>query len=136
LAASTLSEADFQAILTVMAQSERGRLFLAEYMQRRRDREAARLQAAVERLEAYAKGVESDRPRRLDELDRAEEVLRQLSQVLNDLRPLADAKARARLLNARESARETAKPGGLERRFAALVDLYEQDAETGLKLFG
>ncbi len=62
--------------------------------------------------------------------------MRQLAEVLKDLRPLADARLRARAMEEAETRRETVKAGGLERRFAGLVALDEQDLEGGLKLFG
>jgi hypothetical protein len=128
----TLPEAEFEAIRTLLMATQRGRRFLAEFARRQRDADIARVLAAAERIEACARGGESERARRRLEADRAAEVVRQLAEVLRDLRPLADARLRARAL---DSARAT-KTSGLERRFAGLVELDEQDAEIGLTQFG
>jgi hypothetical protein len=131
-----LSDADFAAIQAVVMETKRGRLFLAEYARRRRAEEAQRLNAAIDRIEAHAIRGDVERARQQLEAERAAEVVRQLAEVLKDLRPLADARVRARLLGEAETRREPAKSGGLERRFAALVELDELDLESGLKLFG
>ena len=113
---TSLSERDFEAILLVLSATLRGRWFLDEYARRRRGEDVARLLAAAERIEAQVRAGE-----------------RRLSALLDDLQPLADARVRARTLQA---TREPDKATGLERRFAALVELDEQDLEGGLKLFG
>lgn len=135
---TNLSEADFEAIRAVLMATDRGRRFLEEIARRRRAEDVARLFAAADQIEAHARSGEAERARRAQDAERAAEILRQLADVLKDLRPLADARMRARTLEARsaETARTPAKSSGLERRFAALVELDEQDAETGLKLFG
>jgi hypothetical protein len=131
-----LSEAEFAAIQSVVMATERGRRFLAEYARRRRAGDAARLLEAMDRIEAHAVRSDVERARQRLETEKAAEVLRQLAEVLKDLRPLADARVRARTMEAAETRRETVKAGGLERRFAGLVALDEQDIEGGLKLFG
>ena len=134
---SELTEAEFAAIQGVVMGSERGRRFLAEYAKRRRADDAARLLDAIDRIEAQAVRGDVERARQRLEAERAAEIVRQLAEVLKDLRPLADARARARAMDARSAEKaETPKAGGLERRFAGLVALDEQDAEAGLKLFG
>jgi len=132
------TEADFEAIEAAVSATARGRWFLAEYARRRREENALRILAALDRLETRAVRGEVDRARQRLEAERAAEIVRQLAQVLKDLRPLADARVRARAVEARasERGREPAEAGGLERRFAALVKLDEQDLEDGLKLFG
>jgi len=132
------TEADFEAIEAVVTNTARGRWFLAEYARRRREEDAERILAAIDRLELRAARGEVDRTRQRLESERAAEIVRQLAEVLKDLRPLADARVRARAVEARanEPGREPAKSGGLEQRFAALVKLDEQDLEDGLKLFG
>jgi hypothetical protein len=130
-----LADCDFDAIWAALAASERGRRFLEEYLRRRRGEDVARLMAAVDRIEAHARRGEAERARRQGETERAAEVVRQMAELLEDLRPLADARVRARTLARGGEARppETA----LERRFAALVELDDGAyLETGLKLFG
>jgi hypothetical protein len=131
-----LSEAEFAAIQSAVMATERGRRFLAEYARRRRAEDAARVLEAVDRIEAHAVRSDVERARQRLESERAAEVLRQLAEVLKDLRPLADARVRARMMEEAETRRETVKAGGLERRFAGLVALDEQDIQGGLKLFG
>jgi hypothetical protein len=72
------------------------------------------------------------------ESERAAEVIRQLAQVLKDLRPLAEARGRSNILAKRPApvGRQGGRAGGLEHRFAALVELDGQDLESELKLFG
>jgi hypothetical protein len=131
-----LSEAEFAAIQSAVMATERGRRFLAEYARRRRAEDAARVLEAVDRIEAHAVRSDVERARQRLESERAADVLRQLAEVLKDLRPLADARVRARMMEEAETRRETVKAGGLERRFAGLVALDEQDIQGGLKLFG
>lgn len=131
-----LSEAEFAAIQSVLMDAERGRRFLAEFARRRRAEDAARLLEAIDRIEAHAARADVERARQRLEAERAAEVVRELAQVLKDLRPAADARLRARALEEAETRRETARAGGLERRFAGLVALDEQDVEGGFKLFG
>ena len=131
-----LSDAEFTAIQSVVMGTDRGRRFLAEYTRRRRVEEGARLLEAVDRIEAHAIRSDVERARQRLEAERAAEVLRQLAEVLKDLRPLADARLRARAMEEAETRREATKAGGLERRFAGLVALDKQDIEGGLKLFG
>ncbi|HXT05441.1 MAG TPA: hypothetical protein VN715_00705 [Roseiarcus sp.] len=131
-----LSEAEFAAIRAVVMSTERGRRFLAEYARRRRAEDAGRLRDAIERIEAHAIRSDVERARQRLEGERAAEVVRQLAEVLKDLQPLADVRLRARLVEEAETRRESVKAGGLERRFAGLVALDEQDIEGGLKLFG
>jgi len=133
---SELSEAEFAAIQSVLMDAERGRRFLAEFARRRRAEDAARLLEAIDRIEACAVRADVERARQRLEAERAAEVVRQLAEVLKDLRPLADARLRARAMEEAQTRRETVKAGGLERRFAGLVALDEQDIEGGLKLFG
>lgn len=139
LAPQPLTEADFAALESALLETERGRQFLAEVARRRRAEDAARVLAAIERLEARAARGEVEQARRRLEAERAGEVVRQLAEVLKDLRPLADSQTRARILAARggvEPRPAKDKPDGLERRFAALVELDKQDLGSGLTQFG
>ncbi len=131
-----LSEAEFAAIQAVVAGTERGRRFLAEYSRRRSAEDAERLLEALDRIEAQAMRADVERARQRLEAERAAEMVRQLGEVLNDLRPLADARLRARALDEAEARRPAPKPGGLERRFAGLVALDEQNVGGDFKLFG
>lgn len=131
-----LPDAEFAAIQSVVMGTERGRRFLAEYARRRRAEDFARILEAIDRMEAHAVRGDIERARQRLEAERAAEVVRQLAEVLKDLRPLADARLRARAIEEAESRRETPNIGGLERRFAGLVALDEQDIEVSLKLFG
>ncbi len=131
-----LSEAEFAAIQSVLIGAERGRRFLAEFVRRRRAEDAGRLLEAIDRIEAHAVRSDVERARQRLEAERVAEVVRQLAEVLKDLRPLADARLRARAMQEAETRRETPKAGGLERRFAGLVALDEQDIEGGVKLLG
>jgi len=124
-------DVEFEAIESCLAQSERGRRFLAEYARRRRVEDSLRIIAAIDRIEARSLRGEIDRVRERLESERVAEVARQLSEVLKELRPVADARTRARAL---EAAPVRVTP--LERRFAALVKLDNDDAEGSLKLFG
>jgi len=129
--ASAAPDTDFDAIETCLASSERGRRFLDEYARRRRVEDSQRILAAIDRIEARSLRGEIDRVRERLESERVAEVARQLSDVLKELRPVAEARTRARAM-------EEAPPGvtPLERRFAALVRLDNEDAAQGLKLFG
>ena len=133
-----LTDADFESIECAVMETERGRWFLAEFARRRRVEDAARVLAAIDRLEARAMRGEIERARLRVESERAAEVIRQLAQVLKDLRPLAEARGYAKAMAKRSSAArpERGKAGGLEHRFAALVELDAQDLENELKLFG
>ncbi len=131
-----LSEAEFAAIQSLLMGAERGRRFLAEYARRRRADDAARLLDAIDRIEAHAMRGDVERARQRLEAEKAADIVRQLAEVLKELRPLADARLRARAMEEAETRRETPKAGGLERRFAGLVALDEQDIAGGLKLFG
>jgi len=134
-----LNESDFAAIESVIKGTERGRLFLAEVGRRRRADDAARILAAIERIEARMAHGDSERARQRLESERAKEIVGQLAVVLKDLRPLADAQVRARTLAARDGAAEgpaQEKSGGLKRRFAALVELDGQALHEDVKLFG
>ena len=92
--------------------------------------------AAVDRIEAHARNAEVERARRRNDAEKAAEVMRQMAELLEDLRPVADARLRAQALAGSE-ARRPEKPTALERRFAALVELDDGALiETGLKLFG
>src|SRR5262249_32631750 len=133
---SAPAEADFQAIEAVVAATERGRSFLAEYARRAHHDDAARLVSAIERLEARAAPAEAERARQRQQAERTTELLQHLREVLKDLRQLADARLRVRALEARPPGSAPARTGGLESRFAALVRLDEQEIESGLKLFG
>ena len=119
-------------------ETARGRWFLAEFARRRRVEDAARVLAAIDRLEARAMRGEIERARLRVESERAAEVIRQLAQVLKDLRPLAEARGYARALAKRsgDAPKASGKSRGLEQRFAALVELDAQDLENELKLFG
>jgi hypothetical protein len=127
------AEADFAAIESTLAATERGRRFLAEYARRRREQDVVRLIAVADRIEACARRGEAERTRGRQEAERAAEVVRQLAEVLKELRPLADARLRARALEARGA---PDRASGLDRRFAALVELEARDLESGLELFG
>lgn len=109
----------------------KGCAFLAEYARRQRADDVVRILAAVDRLEARAVQGEVARA------ERTAEIVSQLAGVLEDLRPIADARVRAGMLASREPA-EAPRPrkGGLEHRFAALVQLDEQDLESGFKRLG
>jgi hypothetical protein len=132
-----LPDSDFDAISAALAASERGRRFLDEFLRRRRCEDVARLLAAVDRIEAHARNGEADRARRRIDAERAAEVVRQMEELLQDLRPLADARLRARALARGGEARPPKTATALERRFAALVELDDGALlETGLKLFG
>ena len=133
------SEADFEAIESAVMETERGRWFLAEFARRRRAEESARVLSAIDRLEARSARAEVERVRQRIESERAAEILRQLGEVLKDLRPLADARVRTRALASREGTANRAdrvKASGLESRFAKLVELDRQDLEDDCKLFG
>jgi hypothetical protein len=133
-----LTEADFESIESAVMETARGRWFLAEFGRRRRIEDAARVLAALDRLEARAMRGEIERARLRVESERAAEVIRQLAQVLKDLRPLAEARGRSNILAKRSApaGRQGGRAGGLEHRFAALVELDGQDLESELKLFG
>ena len=133
-----LSESEFAAIEATVMETDRGRAFLAEFARRRRADDAARVLAAIDRLETRALRGEVERTRQRLESERAAEVVRQLADVLKELRPIADARLRVNALAAREATEppRAKKTGGLEHRFAALVQLDEQDLERGLKQFG
>jgi hypothetical protein len=133
-----LTDADFEAIESAVMETERGRWFLSEFTRRRRAEDAARVLAAIDRLEARAMRGEIDRARLRVESERAAEVIRQLAQVLKDLRPLAEARGYAKTVAKRSGAarQDGGKLGGLEHRFAALVELDAQDLESELRLFG
>jgi molecular chaperone GrpE (heat shock protein) len=129
--AASAPDVEFDAIESCLAASERGRRFLAEYARRRRVEDSLRIMTAIDRIEARSLRGEIDRVRERLESERVAEIARQLSDVLKELRPVADARTRARALESAPT-RVTA----LERRFAALVKLDSDDAEQGLKLFG
>jgi hypothetical protein len=133
-----LTEADFESIESAVMETERGRRFLSEFARRRRVEDAARVLAALDRLEARSMRGEIERARLRVESERAAEVIRQLAQVLKDLRPLAEARGRTNILAKRAApvGRQDGRAGGLEHRFAALVELDGQDLESELKLFG
>jgi hypothetical protein len=133
-----LTDADFELIESAVMETERGRRFLSEFGRRRRIEDAARVLAALDRLEARAMRGEIERARLRVESDRAAEVIRQLAQVLKDLRPIAEARERSNILAKRSApvGRQGGRAGGLEHRFAALVQLDGQDLESELKLFG
>src|SRR5947209_5605725 len=134
---SDLSEAEFAAIEAAVATTSRGRSFLVEYARRRRADDATRMLAAIDRLEARAMRAEVDRARLRLESERAAEVVRQLAEVLKDLQPLADARVRARTLAALDAPEpRLRKAGGLENRFAALVQLDARDLDNDIKPFG
>ena len=96
--AAKLPDSDFDAIWAALAESERGRRFLDEFMRRRRGEDVARLLAAADRIEAHARSSEAERARRRNDAEKAAEVVRQMAELLDDLRPLADARLRARAL--------------------------------------
>jgi hypothetical protein len=128
-----LTEADFEAIESAVMETERGRSFLSEFARRRRAEDATRVLAAIDRLEARAVRGDVERARQRLESERAAEVVRQLGEVLKELRPLADARLRSRTMATRP---QIGKSGGLEHRFAALVELDGQDIDDEVKLFG
>ncbi len=132
-----LTEADFDTIESAVMETQRGRWFLTEYARRRRVEDAARVLDALDRLEARAMRGEVERARIRVESERAAEVIRQLAQVLKELRPLAEARGRTKIMaNRTVAVRPEGKPRGLEQRFAALVELDGQTLEDELKLFG
>jgi hypothetical protein len=124
------AEFDFQVIESCLSATDRGRRFLSEFTRRKRADDSARILAAIDRLESRSMRQEIDRVRERLENERVGDVANQLSEVLKALRPVADARTRARILE--EPPARTA----LERRFAALVQLDGNDAEEGLKHFG
>jgi hypothetical protein len=130
-----LTEADFDTIETAVMETQRGRWFLTEYARRRRVEDAARVLDALDRLEARAMRGEVERARIRVESERAAEVIRQLAQVLKELRPLAEARGRTKIMADRVRP-QGRKSVGLEQRFAALVELDGQTLEDELKLFG
>jgi hypothetical protein len=133
-----LTEADFEAIESALMTTDRGRSFLAEFARRRRVEDAARVLAAIDRLEARAVRGEVERARQKVESERAAEIIRQLADVLKDLRPLADARVRSETMAARAVMvrHPEGKSKGLEQRFAALVALDSQNLDDEIKLFG
>ena len=124
-------EFEFDAIETCLTSTQRGRRFLSEFARRRRVEDSARIVSAIDRLESRALRHEIDRMRERLESERVGDVASQLSEIVKALRPVADARARARSLE-----EPPARASALERRFAALVRLDGQDAEYGLKLSG
>ena len=88
--ASPAPDAEFEAIESCLAASERGRRFLAEYARRRRVEDSLRIMAAIDRIEARSLRGEIDRVRERMEAERVAEVARQLADVLKELRPVAD----------------------------------------------
>lgn len=123
---------EFDAIESCLKSTERGRRFLVEFARRRRVEDSARILAGIDRLESRAMRHEIDRMRERLETERVGDVASQLSEVLKALRPVADARTRARTLEEPPAHATTA----LERRFAALVQLDGQDAEESLRRFG
>lgn len=134
---SPLFETEFAAIEATVRATGRGRAFLAEFARRQRADDVARILAALDRIEAHSRQGDVEWARRRLEADRVGEIFSQLADVLKDLRPIADARVRAGMLTSREPA-EAPRPrkGGLEHRFAALVQLDEQDLESRFKRLG
>ena len=122
-----LTKAEFAAIAAAVMETDKGRRFLVDFARRQRAEDVARILAALERIEARALQGEVERARRRLESERTGEIVDQR----------ADARARAGILSAREEV-EPPRPrkGGLEHRFAALVQLDEQDLESGFTRFG
>ena len=125
----------YAAIESTVTQTARGRWFLAEYARRRLAEDIGRILQAIGRLEARTARYDAERSRHDVEAERAADILRQLGEVLKDLRPLADARVRTKTLASR-APDEAAPTQALERRFAALVKLDGQDLEAGFKLSG
>ncbi len=121
-----LPKAEFAAIAAAVMETDKGRRFLVDFARRQRADDVARILAALERIEARALRGEVERARRL-ESERTGEIVGQL----------ADARARAGILSAREEVEPPrSRKGGLEHRFAALVQLDAHDLESGFTRFG
>ncbi len=131
--AKAASDAEFVAIEAALSATDRGRRFLAEFARRRRAEESARILAAIDLVESRTLRGEIDRLRERLEAERVADVARQLGEVLKELRPVAEARARKREMEKHDPA---ASVTPLERRFAALVQLDGQDLKAGLKQFG
>jgi hypothetical protein len=122
LSTHLLSEAEFAAIEAAVTETQKGRAFLCEYARRRRGEDLSCILAALERIDARAARGEVAR-------ERAAEIA---GQLVNALKPVSELRVSAPPPGTGASPRK----GGLEHRFAALVQLDEQDPESGLKRFG
>jgi len=135
-----MSESDFDAIEAAVMETERGRWFLAEFARRRRAEDTARILAAVDRLEAGKSEVNVAEARARLDAERAAGLMRELAELIKELRPVRDARARTSALAVIASSRPPAtavEPArDLESRLAKLVHLDALDVEEKLNLFG
>jgi hypothetical protein len=132
-----MTTADFQAVEDAVMQTERGRWFLHEFARRRRAEDATRLHAAIDRLEARTAEAEAAETRKRLEWERSAIVLRELANLLRELRPAHGEHAPPPRFARIAAAPSTTKEAGeLETRLAALAHIDSLDVEQRLKLFG
>ena len=77
-----LNEADFKSIEAAVMETARGRWFLAEYARRCRAEDTARILTAVDRLEKTAAAARTQEARVQRNVERAEGLVRQLSELV------------------------------------------------------
>jgi hypothetical protein len=139
-----LSGADFERVEAAVMETERGRWFLAEFARRIRAEDAERILAAIDRLEARMAEAQAAEARARLDADRAADLLREISNLLGQLRPDDGFRALppplARLLS--NSPPERRSPpalealGELEKRLSALARLEGLSDDEKLNWLG
>src|SRR5271169_5982360 len=139
-----MSASDFDAIEAAVMETERGRWFLDEFARRRRAEDTARVLASIDRLEARMAEAHAAEAQARLEAGHAADLLRELAEILRQVRPEMGALAsRAPLARLPPSAVAERKPpppaaklGELEGRLAALARLDALDDEKKLNWLG
>jgi hypothetical protein len=131
-----LEAADFEQIESAVMRTERGRWFLDEFARRRRSEETKRILTAIDRLETRSAEAEAAETRARLEWERSASVLRELANLLREIRATGDARAPPPRPARISAATTPDNPAGeLEARLAALAKLDVSDVEK-LNPFG
>jgi multidrug efflux pump subunit AcrA (membrane-fusion protein) len=139
-----LSEADFDRVEAAVMETERGRWFLAEFSRRIRAEDSQRILASIDRLEArMAAAQEAEARARLD-ADRAADLLREISDLLAQIKPDGGLRGLppplAKLFSTAPPERKSPPTlealSELERRLSALARLEALDDDEKLNWLG
>ena len=137
-----LNEADFESIEAAVMETARGRWFLAEYARRCRAEDTARILTAVDRLEKTAAAARTQEARVQRNVERAERLVRQLSELVRAAQSGRLGWAESAAASSAEEPPSSpvdappAAKGSLEARLQALVRFDRLPLAQKLQLLG
>ncbi len=139
-----LSEADFDRVEAAVMETERGRWFLTEFARRIRAEDAERILGAIDRLEARMEAAQEAEARARLDADRAADLLREISDLLGQIKPEGRLRELppplAKLFSTAPPERKSPPTlealGELEKRLSALARLEALDDDEKLNWLG